>query len=277
MRSAADLAVGNGRLSAGVNDVGFNGLGRFGGHSAGSFNQLGGVRNDDDFLGGGNNDTDDFPALPSSNPLGTKHDTTSSNHLGMLGNNSLFLKDTLGGSDIGLTPGLSSSIPGSSPPFFSPSNNTLQIPPAIGIGSSLLGGQAAGGPGRGQIPTGHPSSLYPSSGLPGLDNGNISSNSNLSGVTGNSNLTSSQLNAPGVSSLLGGLGTSITATAAPSPGLSKESRYAMAGLLETIRSTDKVSDCYNSRPCLSSLFYVGSTSINIRNRSNNIWIKLEFR
>lgn len=101
-RTAADITVGNGRLPVGAPDVGFNGLGRFPGHTGGSFNPLGGTgRNEDDFLGGNNNDADDFPALPSSNPLSGKHDTTSSSHLGgMLGgnnnSNSLFLKEALG-------------------------------------------------------------------------------------------------------------------------------------------------------------------------------------
>jgi hypothetical protein len=222
-----EIGAGNGRIpSANDPNTTLNSLNRFGPSNSG-FNPLTGptIRgNDEDFLS--NQEADDFPALPGQ--LG-KHDHPLG---GMLGGGSSLLGDKF--SDGSLTP--NQSIPGASPLFPSPAN--LQAPPALGLGSSLLGNARAH-----PFPPGNPNALPGSIGP--IESGNVSSNSSLSGVT-----TASLGTQGGGAGLLGNLGlagltgqstaTQSLASQATSTALSKEARFGMAGLVENIRFTEKV-------------------------------------
>jgi hypothetical protein len=130
------------------------------------------------------------------------------------------------------------------------SGGDSNIPPAMGLGSSLLERTT-----RAQQAQQQHSQLFPGSGGGGgLESGNISSNSSLSGMTANSQLPiGGGLGSIGTpaqtaigqqqqqSSATSAATTSATTTSGVS-GLSKDARFGMAGLLENIRSTDKVKE-----------------------------------
>jgi hypothetical protein len=202
------------------------GFGAPGNAAPGQGNQFGG-------LGGGKlggidddaNENEDFPALPSSSQLhpGLKHDGGS--HLGSM----------LGGNNFGSESMGSASL-------FSPTTGSMSAP-GSSVGSSLLD--------RTTRSSHLGSSLYPGtaqgSGLIGglggqsLDSGNLSNTSSLSNVTTPSlGGVSAGGGVPG--GLLGNLGLpSSIGSGSGSSALNKDNRFGMAGLLEIIRSTEKVS------------------------------------
>jgi hypothetical protein len=171
-----------------------------------------GLRTEDDFLGSGAigtvADSDDFPALPSQL---NKHDAIGSSvgH-GMLGGSSI-----LGG-----------GMDNSSSSLFSPAIGSASLLDRTAPGTSLSSApRAVGAPGN---------PLYPGGGF-----GSVMDSPTLS-VASSLSVGSSQPSGL-LAGLTGGAGASSSVSLA-GLGLNKETKFGMLGLLESIKSTDRVSD-----------------------------------
>lgn len=185
-------------------------------------NQLGGqLRNDEDMS---INPNDDFPALPGAQ---SKSDQAVGGALGILGSGgSVFGKDLNIASASENPSNAAVGFAGPSSAFFPPGGNAGLAP--LGTGASLLE--------RGNKPGGL-----------GLLGSNALQDGGSSGSLGSSLLGGQTSQSSG---LLANLGLAQSSTSSSTTALSKESKYGLGGLLDIIRSNDRVSQrtcfCYPS-------------------------------
>jgi hypothetical protein len=180
----------------------------------GNASQLGvQLRNDEDIS---INPNDDFPALPG---VQSKTDQTVGGALGILGSGgSVFGKD-LNIANASETPANAAvGFAGPSSAFFPPSSGSAGLAP-LGTGASLLD--------RGNKPGGL-----------GLLGSNALQDGGPSGSLGSSLLGGQSSQSSG---LLANLGLAQSSTSSSTTSSSKESKYGLGGLLDIIRSNDKVS------------------------------------